>query len=367
LSKPTCMDESGWQGLTPLIVTAGDPTGIGPEVVHKALAKLHRKGEIFGDRPIIVIADAVPYARHLEKPSAMHLYRLVPAEDFLFDPDYFLCHFAPEKDKPWRPLFLDCGERNEQRLTPGKPSRHSGDRALTYLGAATELLSEGAALAVCTAPISKKWVRGDDFPYPGQTEMFADVWGVERAVMMLVGGGLRVALVTIHEPLGEVAELLSRKLVRQTVEITEQALREDFGIARPRIAVCGLNPHAGEEGGFGKEESRIITPACKSLRMIGIEVDGPLAADSVFHFAMQGRYDAVVAMYHDQGLIPVKTAAFHKGVNVTLGLPIIRTSPDHGTAFDIAGKGEADEGAMLEALRLAHSLCLRREEQLLHA
>ncbi|MCA8910313.1 MAG: 4-hydroxythreonine-4-phosphate dehydrogenase PdxA [Planctomycetes bacterium] len=345
----------------PLVITAGDPAGIGAEVAHKAIKKLQRRKEILHERPVVVVGDAFLYAMHLDKPSAMHTYNIVPVDDFLEDFGYLVDHLMPAKDKPWRPIFLDCGFKDQNAVKPGKPTGLTGDRATTYLNCAVELLIEELADAVCTAPICKEVMPREAFPFPGQTEFFADACEEKRAVMMLVGGGLRVSLVTIHEPLAKVARMLNRKDVLATIETTERALREDFGIAEPRIAVCGFNPHAGENGKFGKEEIKVIEPAVKSAIKRGINATGPLPGDTVFHHAKQGRYDAVVAMYHDQGLIPVKTLAFDEGVNVTLGLPIVRTSPDHGTAFDIAGKNQATETAMLNAIRLADEQACRRE------
>jgi 4-hydroxythreonine-4-phosphate dehydrogenase len=355
LSKPELYDLP-----ISLVVTAGDPAGIGAEVAHKAVKRLQRKKEILLERPVVVIGDAFLYALHLDKPSAMHTYHIVPVDDFLQDLEYLVDHLMPEAGDAWRPIFLDCGHRDG--IKPGKPSAMSGLRAATYLDCAIDMLASDMADAVCTGPICKEFMPADIFPHPGQTEYFADACDVSHPVMMLVGGGLRVALATIHLPLAQVPGKLNRKDLRRAIEVTAVALRDDFGIAKPRIAVCGLNPHAGENGRFGIEERKVIEPTIKLLRNKGLDIEGPLPADSVFWFARQGRYDAVIAMYHDQGLAPIKTVAFHEGVNVTLGLPIVRTSPDHGTAFDIAGKGKANEQAMLEALRLAHALSCRRAE-----
>jgi 4-hydroxythreonine-4-phosphate dehydrogenase len=357
LSKPDLYDLP-----IPLVVTAGDPAGIGAEVAHKAVKRLQRKKEILSQRPVVVIGDAFLYALHLDKPSAMHTYHIVPVDDFLDDLEYLVDHLMPEDDEPWRPIFLDCGHKDVHGVKPGKPGPISGERAATYLDCAIQMLATDMADAVCTGPICKEFMPRDAFPYPGQTEFFAEACNVAHPVMMLVGGGLRVALATIHLPLAQVPRALNRKDLRRTIEVTAISLREDFGIAKPRIAVCGLNPHSGEGGRFGTEERKVIEPAIKSLRGKGFDIEGPLSADSVFWFARQGRYDAVIAMYHDQGLAPIKTVAFHEGVNVTLGLPIVRTSPDHGTAFDIAGKDKANEQAMLEAMRLAHTLSCRRAE-----
>ncbi|MCA8919757.1 MAG: 4-hydroxythreonine-4-phosphate dehydrogenase PdxA [Planctomycetes bacterium] len=347
----------------PILVTAGDPAGIGAEVAHKAIKKLQRRKEILPERPIVVVGDAYLYSQHLEKPSAMHTYNIVPVDDFLEDAGYLFDHLMPRQDKPWRPIFLDCGFKDESAIKPGEASDLAGERAATYLSCAIELLVEEMADAVCTAPICKEHMPKEAFPFPGQTEFFADACDERHPVMMLVGGGLRVSLVTIHEPLVKVARMLNRKDIVATIEITARALREDFGITEPRIAVCGFNPHAGENGKFGKEEIKIIEPAVKLAKKRGIDVTGPWPGDTVFHHAKEGRYDAVVAMYHDQGLIPVKTLAFYEGVNVTLGLPIVRTSPDHGTGFDIAGKNQANEDAMLNALRMADEHSCRREQQ----
>lgn len=343
-----------------LAVTAGDPAGIGPEVIHKAVKRLQRKHEVLESRPLIVVGDAVLFARHLEKPSAMHTYNIVPCDDFLANPGFLYQHLMPEKGDPWRPIFLDCGERDESLVKPGHGDKASAERSLVYLGAAIELLREGMADAVCTGPIHKANAEKAGFPFPGQTEMFGEYFDTRLPVMMLVGGGLRVSLATIHVPLQEVPKLLNKRLVRNALDKTIHALLQDFGIRNPRIAVCGLNPHAGEDDKFGSEDRRVIRPVVADARRDGWEVEGPLSADTVFAFARKGKYDAVVAMYHDQGLIPVKTLAFDEGVNLTLGLPIVRTSPDHGTAFDIAGKGKADEGAMLAALQLANALSQRR-------
>lgn len=346
--------------LPPLLVTSGDPAGIGPEVTHKAIKRLQRKHEVLGQRPLLVIGDAYLFARHLEKPSAMHTYHIVPAEDFLRDPGYIMGHCAPEAGHPWRPIFLDCGEKDEHHIAPGKQSRQAADRALIYLGVVLDMLNANLVDTVVTAPICKATAQKAGFGYSGQTELFAAVTGTRHPVMMLVGGGLRVALATIHVPVAKVPKLITRRLVRETIEITADALQRDFGLAHPRIAVCGLNPHAGEEGKIGGEERRTVRPAVLSAQAAGLDVTGPLAADTVFAMARKGKFDAVVAMYHDQGLIPVKTLGFDEGVNVTLGLPMVRTSPDHGTAFDIAGKHLADEGAMHHALLCAHDISVRR-------
>ncbi len=344
----------------PIVITSGDPAGIGPEVTHKALCRLIRAHRILDARPILVIGDAHLYARHLARPAEMHKYHILPCEDSLNALDYYLSEFHPHKGHSWRPIFLDCGHPENKKLKLGKASAKAGERAALYLDVSIELALNGQADTMVTAPICKQAAHDAGFDYPGQTEFFGECLGVLDPVMMLVGGGLRVSLVTIHEPIARLPKLITQEAVTHTITRTARALSSDFGIVKPRIAVCGLNPHAGEAGHIGKEEQTAIIPVIQTLTRQGLKLTGPLAADSAFALARKGQFDAVVAMYHDQGLVAVKTLAFSTGVNVTLGLPIVRTAPDHGTAFDIAGKGCADEGAMLEAIVLAHELSARR-------
>ncbi len=226
---------------------------------------------------------------------------------------------------------------------------------------AARMAMSGTVAAICTAPISKKVLKdGAGFAFPGHTEFLGEIGGVKRVVMMLACPELRVVPVTIHIPLAEVAPALSGALIDETIRITATALRRDFGIDHPRIAVAGLNPHAGEGGAIGTEEITVIIPALDRLRSQGFQIAGPLPADTMFHPAARARYDVAVAMYHDQALIPIKAIDFAGGVNVTLGLPFVRTSPDHGTAFDIAGQGTADPTSMIAALRMAADLGRRR-------
>src|SRR5690606_4039106 len=219
----------------------------------------------------------------------------------------------------------------------------------------------GRAAGVVTNPITKKLLQdGAAFAFPGHTEYLAHLGGVPRTVMMLSAPGLRVVPVTIHLPLSEVPRVLSVRLIRDTARIVHDALVRDFGIDRPRLAASGLNPHAGEGGAIGREEIEIIAPALGDLRAEGIDIAGPLPADTMFHPAARARYDAALTMYHDQGLVAIKTLDFARGVNVTLGLPFVRTSPDHGTAYDIAGTGRADATSLVEALRLAGEIAAER-------
>ncbi len=216
---------------------------------------------------------------------------------------------------------------------------------------------KGRASALCTGPIHKKALyEGAGFAFPGHTEFLADLAGVSRVVMMLAAPGLRVVPVTIHMALSEVPGALNAGLLRDTIAITARALHERFGIGEPRLAVSGLNPHAGEGGAMGHEDAEVIAPVIEALRAKGMAITGPLPADTMFHADARARYDAAICMYHDQALIPLKTLDFHGGVNITLGLPFIRTSPDHGTALDIAGSGRANPASLIAALRMAHEM-----------
>jgi 4-hydroxythreonine-4-phosphate dehydrogenase len=243
----------------------------------------------------------------------------------------------------------DCDYR------PGEPDIQSAQFALASLTQATQLTITGHSDAIVTGPIAKAYLARAGFSQPGQTEFVADACSLPRedAVMMLAGPSLRTVPVTVHAALADVPSLLSTDLIVRRGRIVAQALTRDFGLERPRLAVCGLNPHAGEHGRFGDEEERIIVPAIKALCAEGMDVTGPHPADALFAPHERNRYDVALAMYHDQALIPIKTLDFDQGVNVTLGLPIIRTSADHGTAFTIAGKGIAHPGATIAAIRMA--------------
>ncbi|MEM9735903.1 MAG: 4-hydroxythreonine-4-phosphate dehydrogenase PdxA, partial [Pseudomonadota bacterium] len=244
---------------------------------------------------------------------------------------------------------------------PGHPSHENARAIVEAIRLGTTFAQEGKAAALVTNPISKKVLYdGAGFAFPGHTEYLAALAGAPRSVMMIAGPQLRVIPVTIHLPLAEVSPTLTEAAIIETVEIAASALVRDFGIPEPRIAVTGLNPHAGEGGGMGREAVETIAPAIASLQNRGLAVTGPHPADTLFHAAARTRYDVAVTMYHDQGLIPVKALDFDEGVNVTLGLPFIRTSPDHGTAFDIAGKGVASPTSLIAALRMAGEMAARR-------
>lgn len=251
---------------------------------------------------------------------------------------------------------LGCGTSHK----PGHSSRESAREAFAALETAAQKLLSGDWQAVVTGPVCKRAMHQVGFNFPGQTEFFASRAGVENFAMCLTGGALTVALVTAHIPLASVSGLLCVSEIVRVGKLLADFLRAR-GIDQPRIAVAGLNPHAGEDGDLGREEIEIITPAVSELKMHG-KFQGPFAPDTVFHRAVEGEFDGVLCMYHDQGLIPLKLHAFHEGVNVTLGLPFVRTSPDHGTAFEIAGQGIARPDSMKAAIRLAAELALARQK-----
>lgn len=330
----------------PLGVTLGDPAGIGPEVTLKALvhARLRRV-------PAVVIGDEA-----LLRETARRLRlrcEVVPVDESALREDAL-----PPRTRGGRPVVavLPVSRLGTAARKPGKPSVAGGRAAYRYIETAARLACDDAIAGVVTAPINKAWVTRAGFPISGHTELLKELTGARAVRMMLAGSRLRVILVTMHVALGKVPKALSIRDVARTITIAADHLRQYHRVAEPRIAVAGLNPHAGEGGLFGREEERIIVPAVARARAAGVEATGPYPADSLFFQAVQGKFDAVIAMYHDQGLIPLKLLHFHDAVNVTLGLPIIRTSPDHGTAYDIAGTGKADPGSMIEALALAHAM-----------
>ena len=321
-------------GPAPIALTCGEPAGIGPEIAVKAW-------EVLGARlPFFLIGDPA----HL--PRGAQIARIHdPAE----------AAFAAAKGLPVLAHPFPAPAR------PGVPEPANAAETVAVIARAVELVQEGRAAALCTGPIHKKALQdGAGFPHPGHTEYLAALAGVGRVVMMLACEALRVVPATIHVPLAEVPARLTRELLSETLRITHAALIRDFGVELPRIAVAGLNPHAGEGGAMGREEIDVIAPVLDALRAEGMALAGPLSADTMFHPAARARYDAAVAMYHDQALIPIKTIDFAGGVNVTLGLPFIRTSPDHGTAFDIAGRGCADPASLIAALRLAERMARAR-------
>ncbi|MEM1385424.1 MAG: 4-hydroxythreonine-4-phosphate dehydrogenase PdxA [Pseudomonadota bacterium] len=318
--------------VVPLALTMGDPSGIGGEIATAAWASCKVA------QPFFAIDDPA----RLSGPLAV-----------IDDPSEAAAAFATALPVLPQPL--------PALAPPGQPDPTNAPSIVAAIDRAVGLVQAGKAAAVVTNPINKLALKkGAGFAFPGHTEYLAHLAGAPQAVMMLAGPSLRVVPVTIHIPLAEVPRQLTPALITETARITDQALRRDFGIAAPRLALTGLNPHAGEGGAMGREEIETIIPTIEALRAEGLSVTGPHPADTLFHAAARKHYDAALTMYHDQGLIPLKALDFDRGVNVTLGLPFIRTSPDHGTAYDIAGKGIADPTSLIEALNLAGRLAARR-------
>ncbi len=325
----------------PLALSLGEPAGVGPEIVAGAWEALKTTGPAFA-----VVGDAALLRRQggpvqavadLSEAAAV-FPRALPALD--------------------RPLPAP--------VTPGRPDPANAAAVADGIEEAVALAVSGAASGVVTAPIAKAALYAAGFGFPGHTEFLAELTadvpfaGTRGPVMMLTAKDLRAALVTIHEPLSAVPGLVTGERVRRVARVVHEALRRDFGIAAPRLALAALNPHAGEGGAMGREEIEILAPAAADLRAGGIAVTNPLPADTMFHEEARRTYDAAICLYHDQALIPVKTLDFWGGVNVTLGLPVVRTSPDHGTGFDIAGKGVARADSLIAAIRLAGEMAAAR-------
>ncbi len=332
----------------PLALSLGDPAGVGAEIIVKAWSSLRQSGPAF-----MVVGDASSVAA---APGA----GAVPIRT-VTSPDEAARVFAdalPVLDIPLR-----------TPVVAGKPSPSYAESVIRWIETGVGLALSGSVSGLVTAPIAKAPLYEAGFRFPGHTEFLAELTAAARfdgargPVMMLAAGDLRTALVTIHEPLAKVSSLLSVERIVNAGLVTAQALRRDFGLAAPRLAIAGLNPHAGESGALGREEVEIIGPAARALRDLGVFVSGPSPSDSLFHPDARATYDAVLCMYHDQALIPIKMLDFWGGVNLTLGLPIVRASPDHGTGFDIAGRGLARPDSLIAALRLAAQIAERRAGQ----
>lgn len=329
----------------PLALTLGDPAGVGPEIIVKAWSTLRRTGPAF-----MVIGDAQSLASASSAGGAVVKRVLSPAQAGAVFGDA-----VPVLDLPLRSPVIS-----------GQPSAAAAPAIIQWIETAVGLALSGVVSGVVTAPIAKAPLYEAGFKFPGHTEFLGELTagaGFDSArgpVMMLIAQDLRVALVTVHAPLAKVPGLVSIDAIVKAGLVTAQALHRDFAIVKPRLAVAGLNPHAGEGGGIGREEIEIVEPAVRALRDLGVDATGPYPADSLFPAEMRSRYDAVLCLYHDQALIPVKMLDFWGGVNVTLGLPIVRTSPDHGTAFDIAGRGLARADSLVAAIRLAAQLANAR-------
>jgi 4-hydroxythreonine-4-phosphate dehydrogenase len=325
-------------------ITTGDPAGIGPEVVLKSIVS----AEVRESCSPVIIGDAREVRRQALALGLPCDYKVIGGD-----------HLFPGEDDA---TIYDTGALGEAEW--GAVSSEAGRSAIVAIEAATKLCLEGRVDAISTAPVNKEALRLAGSAFAGHTDMLAALCGSNESLMCFIAGDLRVFLLTIHTSLAAAIKSITRGRVAGAVELAERELRR-FGIRRPRLAMAGLNPHAGENGLFGDEERKEIEPAIRELRGRGIDVSGPYPADTIFIRAARGEFDSVGACYHDQGLIAVKCLAFGKAVNVTLGLPIIRTSVDHGTAFDIAGRGVADPASMIEAILLAARL-VREERRALH-
>jgi len=326
----------------PLVLSLGDPAGVGPEIAGKAWKALHAGGPAF-----VVMGDAEVVSAAVEAP-VRRVVDLAQGADVFADA-------LPVIHSPVA-----------EAVTPGRPSPANAAAVVRWIEVATALARSGEASALVTCPIAKASLYDAGFTYPGHTEFVAALSegapypGPRGPVMMLTAADLRTVLVTIHTPLAKAIAGLTAEAIVRVAQVTAFALRRDFGIARPRLALAGLNPHAGEGGAIGREELEIVAPAAQRLRDAGVDCSDPKPADSLFHADARRGYDAVVCLYHDQALIPVKTIDFWGGVNATLGLPVVRTSPDHGTGFDIVGRGLAREDSLVAALRLAAEMADRR-------
>ena len=321
----------------PLAVSLGDPAGIGPEIIGASYARLRADRSVL---PFLAVGGTDLLRSACERAGID--CPIVP----IAQADEAASAFAAGL-----PVLAGL----DAAYTPGEPSELGARLAKSSLEWATQLALLGEVSAMVTAPVAKAQLMRVGFDFPGQTEFLAAACNLEPddAVMMLAGPSLRTVPLTIHVALADVPALVTTDLIVRKARIVARALRRDFGITAPRLAVAGLNPHAGEGGQFGDEERRVIEPAIAALRDQGLSVIGPIPGDALFTPMVRSSYDAALCMYHDQALIPLKALEFDEGVNVTLGLPIIRTSPDHGTAFDIAGHGRADPGAMIAAIRMA--------------
>ncbi len=329
----------------PLALTLGDPAGIGPEIIVKAWNELRGSGP-----PFLAVGDFQSLASASGGGASILRRVMAPSEALAIFPKAL-----PVLDLPLK-----------SAVVAGQPSASAAPAIIQWIETAVGLALSGAVAGVVTAPIAKAPLYEAGFKFPGHTEFLGELTaaasfeGARGPIMMLIAGDLRVALVTVHSPLAAVSGLLTTDAIVNAALVTADALKRDFGIKTPRLAVAALNPHAGEGGGIGREEIEVVAPAVRLLAEFGLDVSGPHPADTLFPETMRGSYDAAICLYHDQALIPVKMLDFWGGVNVTLGLPIVRTSPDHGTAFDIAGRGLARADSLIAAIRLADRLAKAR-------
>ncbi len=329
--------EGGAIAETPIAITMGDPAGVGPEIIVKGW------GRIIASHHAFVIGDVKTLKKISEKLSLdLEVISVDDTEDL-------------PRDKKIIPVIqgMDPG-----RFSWGKPTEKTAFSSLSYIDKAIDLIKKGKIKAIVTCPVSKKMISQAGIDFTGHTEYISKPFDVKRPVMCLAGERLKVALLTTHVPLGDVPGIIDKDLVKEVIEIVYESLRYDFGMRRPRIAVASINPHAGEVGGFEEEES--LKPAIQEMRKKKIDVSGPHSGDTIYYRAYKGEFDIVIAPYHDQGLAPFKLVHFEDGVNITMGLPFVRTSVDHGTAYDIAGKGIASAKSLIKAFFYAKEILKRR-------
>ena len=329
--------------LPSLGITMGDPAGIGPEVIAKALSGAHLHNVC---RPIVI--GSFPVMERTIRALGLKLNVLR------------IDGHGTRTLRRETVAVLDPLETALRKFKPGIAAAETGAASVTFIKKAVELAQIGCIEGIVTAPINKEAINMAGCRYPGHTELLADLTHANESGMMIVGGPLRIMFVTTHVAIRELPSLLTQAKIEKAIRLSQSALTTLFGIKRPRIGVAALNPHAGEHGLFGDEEARMILPAARATQQEGILASDPLPADTLFGKAAKGSFDGVVALYHDQGLIPLKLVAFGTCVNLTVGLPIIRTSVDHGTAFDIVGKGVADPGSLIEAVKLAARIAQNR-------
>ena len=319
-----------------IAISMGDPAGIGAEIILKAAAELSRRR---GAPRLLVIGDLAAMTAAAKRIKGV--------------PTPFQWKDGDQRGTGRGIAILQTGELSKAAHSPGRPTKEGGEASFRYVVRGAQMAMRGEVDALVTAPISKEWWHRAGHRYPGHSELMAEIGRSRQWRMMFAGDQLKLALVTVHMGLKQVSAILTRREVLDTIRLLNSHLRAG-GLSKPRIAVLGFNPHAGENGLFGNEEIRAITPAIRAAQKAGIDAFGPLAPDTAFiRSAGKFSFDAAVAMYHDQGLIPLKTLEFDRAVNVTIGIPFVRTSPDHGTAFDIAGKGRANPSSMIAAIEYA--------------
>jgi len=326
-------------------ITMGDPTGIGPEILVKALSmeEPYRacRPVVFGDREVLSRAIRIQ-----NLPTILEAIDQIPRDGYL----------------PRKIFFFPLSQLDVTSLRFGQPDRACGEAMVRYIGEAVKRTTSRELDAITTCPINKKAMNEAGYSFPGHTELLGHLVGAPSVAMMFLGSKWRIVLVTTHLPLKDVSRWISKSRIVSTLRLTDEGMKKYFGIPHPKIGVLGLNPHSGEGGLLGEEEAREILPAIAEARLLGMDAEGPFPADSFFNISGRYAFDAVVSMYHDQGLIPIKMLDFKEAVNFTLGLPFIRTSVDHGTAYDIAGKGLADPSNLVKAVLTAANLAKSKKD-----